>query len=216
MAFSSFPSPLIHGRSEITRPVRHCTTLMEVPPGSADGRRAVGSLPPYSGLAPSLPHHFDSQLPMSTFSSPAIHPMYHPHAAHTPYIPMNWHVSMVQPNSQSARSTVTRRSPGGSEDGDSRTESASSQRSGSFSTAAQRTLFIAGFPADVKEREIYNLLRFQPGFVDCSLTPGVNGKQVRSPFSTSFPRFDTFWSLRAEVGLDDLSLATSWTSFKVL
>lgn len=201
MPTNSFPSPLIHGRSEIIRTVRHCTTLMEVPSGSTDGRRAVGSLPPPSGFTPSLPHHFDSHLPLSNFTSPSIHPMYHPHAAHTPYIPMNWHVSMVQPNSQSTRSATIRRSPAGSEDGDSRTESASSQRSGSFSSAAQRTLFIAGFPADVKEREIYNLLRFQPGFVDCSLTPGVNGKQVRPSFTTSFHTCSPFLSLGAELGL---------------
>lgn len=157
---------------------------MDVPPGSLDGRRAVGSLPSAASLAPSLPHPFDPQLSLSSFTSPAIHPMYHPHAAHTPYIPMNWHVSMVQPNSQSAKTFRVRPSPPGSEDGDSRTESVSSHRSGSFSTAAQRTLFIAGFPADTKEREIYNLLRFQPGFVDCSLTPGLNGKQVRSTINT--------------------------------
>lgn len=161
---------------------------MDAPPGSADGRRVVGSLAPHSGLSPALPHPYDPQMPLSAFSSPTLHPMYHPHAAHTPYIPMNWHVSMVQPNSQTTRPSRTRRSPPDSDDGDSRTESGSSHRSGSFATAAQRTLFIAGFPADVKEREIYNLLRFQPGFVDCSLTPGLNGKQVRYLFF-----FLSFW-----------------------
>jgi len=32
-----------------------------------------------------------------------------------------------------------------------------------------RTLFISGFPADIKEREIHNLLRFFPGYEGCVL-----------------------------------------------
>ncbi|GAQ87880.1 hypothetical protein KFL_003850010 [Klebsormidium nitens] len=41
-----------------------------------------------------------------------------------------------------------------------------------------RTIFVLGFPRDMKERELHNLLRWWPGYVACQLTQGSGDQQA--------------------------------------
>jgi len=47
-----------------------------------------------------------------------------------------------------------------------------------------KTLFVTGFPTDVKPREIYNLFRFHPGFQHCVLN-------YKGPAPAAFAAFDS-------------------------
>jgi hypothetical protein len=42
-----------------------------------------------------------------------------------------------------------------------------------------RTVFISGFPLDVRERELHNMLRMMPGFEACQMNWKAGAPQVR-------------------------------------
>lgn len=73
-----------------------------------------------------------------------------------------------------------------------------------------RTVFITGFPADVRERELHNLLRFMPGYEACQTSYKAGGPQGFALFSTALHaravvellsglQYDDSTALRAEV-----------------
>jgi hypothetical protein len=48
-----------------------------------------------------------------------------------------------------------------------------------------RTVFVSGFPHDVKERELHNLLRFMPGYEASQMNWKTGGPQGFALFSTA-------------------------------
>lgn len=144
--------------------------------------RAVGS-PSLSGsIVPPVPLAYEAHVMLGPYATTSAALPYSVHASHGLYYPPAWPVtSMTGPN-DSIVSSAALHSPTSSDEGEINLDRDGALRGSALATSAQKTLFIAGFPADVKEREIFNLLRFQPGFLDCSLTPSANGKQVRAIF----------------------------------
>lgn len=132
-------------------------------------------LPPAFGMS----INFDPVHGLAPIMQPTSTAPYHIPPGYPMYIAPPWAPRFVDAPNELPQPLSNTVSPTSSDDSENRPVSEGSTPGLTSSSAAQRTLFIAGFPADVKEREIFNLLRFQPGFIDCSLTPSSNGKQVR-------------------------------------
>jgi len=55
----------------------------------------------------------------------------------------------------------------------------------SFGGDEIRTVFVSGFPNDVKERELHNLLRFMPGYEASQMNWKTGGPQGFALFSSA-------------------------------
>jgi hypothetical protein len=144
-----------------------------------DTARAVGSLSLSGAMLPSVPHLYPAQMATASYPGPGIPSTYHIQSHQALYYPLNWPAGNAGGPSEPQPLMGSGSSPPTSDEGELRVDREHGSSGIGYSASAQKTLFIAGFPPDVKEREIFNLLRFQPGFLDCSLTPSANGKQVR-------------------------------------
>lgn len=141
---------------------------------------------PISYVSP-MSSPYDAHVAMSAFMTPPYATGFPSLTQQPMFYSLNWHGPTVPPTAERPmHGAHGAHSQSFSTRGESSKPTPSTQRTREADLAAdspasaRKTLFIAGFPPDVKEREIYNLLRFQPGFVDCSLIPSANGKQVRT------------------------------------